>query len=616
MLDSFRKTSDKKPGKWIISFCLFFLYACQFQPDDVYFKEVEKPDFSGVGISIDSNDSIFIYEPTTFDFVIGNKTLPLKNVIVRLDSSLIPLKFFEHLSDTLSFELDPENFGDGDYTLRIEYTTAPGNSSLGDVLGYEEYLIWKELDVEINTSPPEAIEIDSIYISNGTLILDWTAPKIKNFSRYYIADNDAKFEVSKNSLSSSFSQFLAGNIILRVDIESPYFYVRGRSKSFSLNDHLLNLSLVDSNLVTVAWKKPILYSNATELTIRQQNEVVLETAAITDGTLVYPENLVFGDMLAFRCDFIFERNVYPFRDRSYTVVKQIGLGDSIPAFEDIAYSHSLDSFFLIQGGKNQNGENITAVLKMSPVFHVIDQNNLLVTNDKYVAIGASEDGQRLAVISQYHLQLTDINPHSMEVVKTTNIENLISLTTSQTTRDLNLASNNLALIRLFYRALVINEDRTKVLYDVKTDAATERIQLSPDGKYLFDTGKFFQLVGGAFQFQYNIAERKGFFKNSDKFIALSDFGTREIDLASQEAGYSFSFDQAQYIANRVGPLLNIYFDEKKDTFVYFDRGKNEVAIYDYSENRLIQKAPINRYGGYFYLNGVLIATNGRALKYN
>jgi len=103
-----------------IIFWTFIVCSCQFQPDEIYFKEVEKPDFSRIDVLINSDDSIFIYEPTTFKFIIGKENLPLKDVAVSLDSFPIPIKFFERLSDTLSFELDPENFEDGSYNLRIE----------------------------------------------------------------------------------------------------------------------------------------------------------------------------------------------------------------------------------------------------------------------------------------------------------------------------------------------------------------------------------------------------------------------------------------------------------------------------------------------------------------
>ncbi len=167
--------------KLVFYFLLLILVSCQYElPKDKYFNTITQTTPTAV-ISLtnyNNNDTIYIYQPTQFQFsVTANVT------ITEVDVILGSITLASFASQSGSFNLSSYNWTPGISSLKIQFTSKTGSGSLADNLGKETVTLWRSWVLVVDVSPPPIPKL-SISNVNGFAKLSWTPFKRSTFLQY------------------------------------------------------------------------------------------------------------------------------------------------------------------------------------------------------------------------------------------------------------------------------------------------------------------------------------------------------------------------------------------------------------------------------------------------
>lgn len=170
--------------KAVLYLLFMILVCCRYEiPGDKYFKDIKKTTPTAV-ISLsdyNNNDTIYIYQPTQFQFAISATNVNISKVDVLLGSTSI--SSFTNTSG--SFYLSSANWVNGSSSLKIQFTANSGTGSLADHLGAETVTLWRSWVLVVDANPPPA-PILTVSNLNGFLKLNWSAFKKHSFVEYVV----------------------------------------------------------------------------------------------------------------------------------------------------------------------------------------------------------------------------------------------------------------------------------------------------------------------------------------------------------------------------------------------------------------------------------------------
>ncbi len=601
-------------NKYVIGiFTCTIFFSCQFELEEVYFAEVEEPDFSDLAVYLNSeSNDLLVYKPTTFNFLIDDVNSKVFEVKVLIDSVEL-VRFSQNLSDTLSFYVDPTRYGNGTYKVSIQILARPNNGSLGQQLGYEAYLLWRDWDMEIDMTPPDPVEIDTIYVRDGTLRVEWKTPSKLNFDNYNLNHNVRGSRISKVKNSSDYYNFLSGTTTLRVDIESPYFYVRGIEREFTFVDDWYSISLNESNDIFFNWRQPVLYKNFGRLSLRDDDVDFLHLSNEISGSFLVREDLNFGEMSDISFTVAFQNSDGMLTGSAKDYYEKIGIGGSIPRFYKVAFDPVNSNYYSIS---DIPSEDFFAIYKYNIDLDIIDL--IKFSRDSIPSrwgLSISPDGEKIGVFTR-NLQFIEISSETMKVIRQVDIGELIDYDTWFVSL-VEYSSDSKVLFRMYERAVVVDLNQLKVIYYTGSDILGTTIDISQNGEYLFDRGSFYKYTDDQFvlDFSANDAEQ-GIFLSNSEFLSVLDASAQIIELTTSEVSKELNFPEWSRITGKSGFISEELFLDLERGWIITSAPDNLIRIYNISTGNLLDQFAFSGViGSIEYLNGYFLHNSGQALRY-
>jgi hypothetical protein len=246
-----------------------FLSACVFDSDEEYFKDLAKPDPTGVGGSIsivnlgsyDPGDTIDLFGTTTFNFSLSGKHGEVQSAILSLDGETVST------GTTGSFTISKSQLSDGTFALKLELITGSGSGSLAEEVGSEKFKITLSWIVRVDLSPPPQ-PVPTLAIVDGFLTIQWTAYTKPNFQSYLVTRElpsgaTQSFEIKDKQTVSWRDESYAGGLSVPITYSVSIISEIGKVTSAPIDrvdpiDFRFSFNASDSTF-TFKWKSTKLY---------------------------------------------------------------------------------------------------------------------------------------------------------------------------------------------------------------------------------------------------------------------------------------------------------------------------------------------------------------------
>lgn len=204
----------------ILIICLFAisLVGCEYNLDQEYFKNVEKPgETHQLELSLTNEaDTIEILDRTELSFNFNTFGLRQLKGVITLNGSEKTLSSSEE-----TFYINPGNYTAGFYTLKATFYTGSGSGSIADNIGAEGYAIEKTWVLLIDGRTAPTITPTKSISEDGFLQLTWPKCNQYNFISYEIKKNSRVVRVITDQNCTSFkdSTFVGGHARYSIDVK-------------------------------------------------------------------------------------------------------------------------------------------------------------------------------------------------------------------------------------------------------------------------------------------------------------------------------------------------------------------------------------------------------------
>lgn len=179
-----------------IGLVVLLFTACQFNPDDVYFVDLQEPEAPEVKI-IEltlSQDTIFLadYKNIQFNFSAGGYKVTQVNVLIDGEEKYTRSNYKD------SFTILPSDISEGVHKLSFSVITNSNTGSIADLLGYEGFQFISNEWTLICVKNDRMSDYVTQEVKNGKLEISWESHDKVNFKsyritkRYHFSDGIAK----------------------------------------------------------------------------------------------------------------------------------------------------------------------------------------------------------------------------------------------------------------------------------------------------------------------------------------------------------------------------------------------------------------------------------------
>jgi|GEM_PF-5079906 len=277
---------------------LLVLLSCEtnFEPSGSNFVEIDTTAQPIVTVNLSMQDTLGLLilddqVSLSYELEIGN--LKLYEVHVTLDDAII----FTGHSRTDNFYYDPNDYSEGNHTLRIEFITSSGRGSIADISGAEGYQFYQEYGIlNIRNSFPEPLSILNAAPDQGGLVVSWEKYTRLNFESYSLSSSLPLYTTYLPDDTSFLDPHYIGGEVeytLRVVTPdgSPY------SERFSYQSpppEMIRFEQLDENSVQVYWSKCRFPTNFGKYIIGAANQSAQYLTNIDDTTATL-DQIPFGD---------------------------------------------------------------------------------------------------------------------------------------------------------------------------------------------------------------------------------------------------------------------------------------------------------------------------------
>jgi hypothetical protein len=479
-----------------IIFCLPAAFSsCEYLPaDEAATTVIDVPEPPLVELDMDDlPDTIGLYHFTDYYFIFNAGGLRMLDYEVTLDDHFL---FHETQGSLFHFAINPDEFGNGVYNLRIKIDVASGSNSLADRLDAEGYEYTWDLTVIIDLDPPEKMSIKSIGLEDGRLKVSWEKYPRFNFNKYTLVKRIIAFDGStyydpyviitdQDTTTYYHDNFVGGEVEFRLDITARDREVQGDYSTYK-DDNLpsfLNFSLTDDYKIIFTWKRCKFDRSFSNYSIQIwtpgfPQETLYETSDINDTSWVY-EDSQFGWENTYVLYTVPNNGAYNNLSLSeYAIGEQFTRFTKIGRHSDMLYIACYDTLkkFNMSTGKYEG----SAGIGINPL-----SNNLDLT------FSLSGDGNFLVAACRDKIHVLD--PDNMEIVST-----ITTSTLSPTTYYVySLAVNNEGLLAIILHFPYDDFNMEQyILYDLTQHTITDTLPnsptvwslgFSPDGNYLYES---------------------------------------------------------------------------------------------------------------------------------
>lgn len=490
----------------LLTACAFLVLAsCYFEPSGEFYKEIPEKDFSGITVNLNTvSDSLYIYEITGLAYSMQAPGFIVSEVIATMGTKIV----YDGTSLENVFYINPEDFGNGTYTLTLSLKVQSGTGSLADKMVAEHVIVWKQITVIIDITPPAPVEITKIDSTNGTLTLYWEPYTKWNFQSYtvrkYCSGNDSYpcelFVINTKETNSWTDQnYVGGDVYYNLEIKAANQTHYGNLKHFRWTPD--SYFTMENGKVYFHWDKPFFVQNTVS--------VWLETG-LGQEIQINPEDTVY---VADRNDMIFGVLYNDFRVKfkagnqngNYTLPIVYYIGELIgpPSIPPTLYSKVYNTYY----GLN----NWISIRAMDNMFQSMATDDLYASH-KFIRIAPdgnalftmAYDGQKSTIYQTDLLTLEHRNGHEV----------------NGRVYDISVSNNG----RLAYSASegvrIITTQNNQMIFEYGN--SNRPIALSTTAKYFFYDAKVFEFTGNDYieQASFNTTNLIQAYFREDDFLIL------------------------------------------------------------------------------------------------
>ncbi len=587
-----------------LSFLLgtLFLFACEYQTDEMYYKEIARPDFSGITIDLAeiSNDTIYISGIATlkFDALFSGKRPG--NAYAYLGDELV-LTSSTGLQDMV---IDPQYISSGIYKLHLQITVASGTGSIADIHNLETKVITREWTVIIDHDMPEKIEITSIAKEDGSLFIYWQSYTKWNFDHYtlqkYCYNEFYQYfehcwtkEITDAATTALHDEsFIGGKAryILTVTAASKTSEADEEIIDFLYNPALEYEWTTDKKIL-IKWNRPEFFSNLSDYTITFPDDNDTRSFYIQN---VNDTTLEIDPLISFPAFKRIMVTAHPKGANSSAYGNRyadsmIFLGKIFPWFERemIAYHAGLNAYFAIGYHENER-----SLIRINSETYEIEQS-IPCQNGTFAL---SKNGQHLYLADNG--KLLELNPSDFSEISSIDLQADFS-----TTYKFMAVSNNKRLIidnRIFdLNAGTLLQTMPTTLYSI-----------SPNGNFVFGFGSLYRHNGSNFEkvVAFGTLGSWGEFLNDDTFISFGASTIDVYDLVSMSNANSITHNGSNFHIDPKTGMIGGFTDD-------FQQGPKN--FYIYSTSGLQKEIPIanisSQYTIMLLLNDHLVTSGGGSI---
>jgi len=521
------------------------LSSCEYSPTAINYKELtpsDPPEATIQTSELYNGVKVFGNVAFTGKLSIDLKKTSLKNVsfiITNTESGKIgdedivyPNVSYSNNTETFSVTVNTSVLSNGTHYLKVFIRTSVGSGSLGDNLGIEQYQISNTWSFVVQNYSAVPINIQTIQVVDGKLVVNWTKYPYPNFKQYRLKMGWSQYDpsgglnlyfetVAEITKIDSISTIIVNPNILPFGFVTFYLetetftgsnnIVTGSSKKIDLKTPSLIIDSLSYNKFIIKWRKPKLTSifNKYSIGINSYSSS-WNSSEINDTSYTYN-------------DFVFGSNTQIYLSVNNYFIEQKTLNQQITAFADtsIIDVHYNNEKILLQLVDNRNSGNVVLRLLNYSDLKVLNQvsaphqNNFQFkywNNDTICYV----DGSKIIFISESNLS----------VVKTIDLQSMYGYPMMIAGSSV---SNTGYIFILPGKIIGPNSLETSTVdeinYLTKTkiksgSSLTESLGfISPLGKYVVKNNKFYTannyFAGGTFLYQIPVERSINYFYDSD-----------------------------------------------------------------------------------------------------
>jgi hypothetical protein len=544
----------------------FFLNSC-FAPEGENFVVVNPPSFESIDINLAQiNGPIYLYQPTKLFYDVQQGHYQLINLEGFIGgTSVFDPKYPAYLL------IDPADYSSGTYTLEINATFAAYSGSLASRVGMETKTITREFEIIFDLEPPEAIAIQSIEPSEGTLYVKWNAPAKSNFFHYQVrrfvkyADEEwqeyymrTPWLLAPSAVQFRDSLYGGGDIRYQIDIIGHTFSKPGIAKDAHFEALQPEVLQVAEDKVVLKWQPSPFYNNLSFVRLGSYNRPdqdfpadapadVMIDAPFGTSTLYYLSPLTrYGGFGVTTYVDVCSGNKLTF--------------EGIPSRSTYSFEHFGSRELLAIPGSmplelllvNSNLHQVDKRIELTPYYQ--SAKNQWAAEHSYY--GKSIDGKNLYLFTGMEVVRFDENLNYTETIDFTGVIQ----GETRFAYSIEVSNNGIACFYLWPGVVAVLDLENKIVLTQTLEATGSPPHVSPpNGKYFFNKGILYAIAGSSLSQQ-----------------TILDGNWSEI----RDAVFSSSSDRL-FIVYRTGrvDVINVSNGDLINTF-NFEGESNNVVSYD------------------------------------
>ena len=480
---------------------LLLLLGCQYEPDGEFFKDIDDSRVSRPSIQLkDALGVIPLNEKTSFSYDIVTSRAHFRTEVF-FDGKTIDYTDKDYGDGY--FILDPKDYEEGQYSLRIVTAVGSGTGSLADKVDAE--YIQSERTWEVIIERPEPVNVKSVSIDSGSIRLEWEAYRplqLEKFSHYEISYDGVYGGIlaritDPNTTVTYDTLFFSGHRSYQVNVRTENHVARGEEFSYSYPHPPYEPNLeaeLSSDTLKMHWNRPTLYNNIKQFEVSfccGEGENYIR--AHTDDThFVAPVSMKFGQAalasLTVRSNY---SDHFRFYENKY-YGKELFIGDSADLGNSLLFSTATQSYYSSTYKNNSYGGRLFSKRYNADLTEQ-DRDTFRQFWSYNTKHAMSYDGKIAYEYDVFNDNITELNVSTLEEAATYSAQELFGSNDATGASNVFIANNHVvALTSYKQRSFVFDMENATLL---KEFAAPEKLLLSPSGEFLMAADTLYQRSG-------------------------------------------------------------------------------------------------------------------------
>ena len=507
-----------------------------------------------------------------------------------------------------TFDIDPANYEDGNYTIRIEHTFSSGSGSIADQAGLEVIEETAEYQFVINREPSPAPAILSASIIDGSIFIEWSTDFEQDYISAFLSlqfkNDEIRIPLSEEQLALGIYNDLStvlyqgdsntpdfdeySSVTYSIALESEFEILYGDSQSISYDPSSVSIELlfVDFNSYIFRWSAHPMYRNFDMFEFSNADGQF--TGSSQGGEYLVQTPYVFGEEYRLNgrpvgTEFLLP--TYSYRDVSLST-DTFGVFEMDSLFvKEILYSPTTNNYYALVVENRSSSAYEFSIYQYSNDMVFLQKSSLITFDNvrhEYLRMALNPEDNNLYVDARGSAY--KIDGITLEILDQFNDPPLTS----------ELIYRGNILVRLDYatgQLTVTDVSSDTILYSVNSPSSNAGY-LSPTGEYIFiseDTGSFLYRIEGsglvqvldftqtAFNGSIEISEDTLFYSSNNEIIIvdLTTNDTKSFSFGSTQQSVQFDSFSQNLLASQNG--LHAIYDTVTEEVIIFESEDNKQA---------------------------------------